>query len=77
MIRVSSNNVKISESIIVKNMEQLWKHLIYTQVIRLKLEQAVFWDLVLKPLANVDLGGSSPIAPEYQSVFNRLLEKYK
>ena len=30
-----------------------------------------------KPLANVDLGGSSPIAPEYQSVFNRLLEKYK
>ena len=30
-----------------------------------------------KPLANVDLGGSSPIAPEYQSIFNRLLEKYK
>ena len=30
-----------------------------------------------KSLANVDLGGSSPIAPEYQSVFNRLLEKYK
>ena len=31
-------------------MEQLWKHLIYTQVIRLKLEQAVFWDLVLNRL---------------------------
>ncbi len=30
-----------------------------------------------KPLANVALGGSSPIASEYQSIFNGLLEKYK
>lgn len=36
-----------------------------------------FWGFGFKPLANVDLGGSYPIAPEYQSVFNRLLEKYK
>lgn len=36
-----------------------------------------FWGFGFKPLANVDLGGSSPIASEYQSVFNRLLEKYK
>ena len=31
-------------------MEQLWKHLLYTQVIRLKLEQEVFGDLVLNRL---------------------------
>lgn len=36
-----------------------------------------FWGFGFKPLANVDSGISSPIAPEYQSVFNRLLEKYK
>ena len=29
------------------------------------------------PLANVALGGSSPIASEYQAMFNGLLEKYK
>ena len=31
-------------------MEQLWKHLLYTQVIRLKLKQEFFWDLVLNRL---------------------------
>lgn len=44
---------------------------------KVEVETRVFLGFGFKPLANVDSGTSSPIAPEYQSVFNRLLEKYK
>ena len=44
---------------------------------KIKNKSDIFLGFGFTPLANVALGGSSPIASEYQAMFNGLLEKYK
>ena len=57
-------------------MGQLWKPIIYPND-QVAVGTRGFLGVGFTPLAYVPLGGSSPVSPEYQSIFDKLIKKYR